>query len=123
MKMQILLPVLATIAAVSPAWAQPCSAVDARFTIAKTLRLAAEQRPVNVMFRTTAEGVKLPDYLKLEHPDEMTIILQHQFGKLNVKDDRFDVVLWFKRKPERLIVPFHAIKAFWDNAELKCFND
>jgi hypothetical protein len=53
----------------------------------------------------------------------MRIVLQHQFGRLNVKDDRFDVVLWFKRKPERLSVPFDAIKAFWDKEDLKCFND
>ena len=41
MKMQMLLPVLATMAAASPAWAQPCNTVDAHFTIARTLRLAA----------------------------------------------------------------------------------
>ena len=40
-----------------------------------------------------------------------------------MKDDRFDVVLWFKGYPERLTVPFGAIKAFWDKTELKCSDN
>jgi hypothetical protein len=52
----------------------------------------------------------------------MTIILQEDFAQLNVRDDRFDVVLRSKTYPERLTVPFAAIKAFWDKAELKCTN-
>jgi hypothetical protein len=49
----------------------------------------------------------------------MTMILQHEFKQLNIRDDRFEVVPWFTGYPERLTVPF-AIRAFWDKAELKC---
>ncbi len=91
-----------------------------RYTMAQALRLAAEERPVNVHFRTSADGVKISDGLKSKYPDEMTVILQHQFKQLSVKDDRFQVVLWFKGYPERLTVPFGAIKSFWDRDELKC---
>jgi hypothetical protein len=40
--------------------------------------------------------------------------------QLNVKDDRFEVLVWFKGYPERLVVPFNAIKALYDRTELKC---
>jgi hypothetical protein len=70
--------------------------------MAATLRLAAEERPVNITFRTRADGVKVPSYLATQFPDEMSIVLQYQFGQLNVRDDRFEVVLWFKGYPERL---------------------
>ena len=120
MKIRMLFPLLAAIAAASPASAEPCSTVASRDTIAETLRLAAEQRPVNVLLQTSAEGVKIPDHLKSKYPDEMSIILQYQFKQLSVKDDRFQVVLWFKGYPERLTVPFGAIRSFWDREELKC---
>ena len=120
MKIRMLFPLLASIAAASPAAAEPCSTVAARTTIAQTLRLAAEERPVNVHFQTSAEGVRISAGLKSKYPDEMTVILQHQFKQLNVKDDRFQVVLWFKGYPERLTVPFGAIRSFWDRDELKC---
>jgi len=55
-----------------------------------------------------------------KYPTEMTVVLQYEFGKLNVKDDRFEVLVWFKGYPERLVVPFNAIKAFYDRTELKC---
>ena len=66
----------------SSAAAEPCSTIASRYTIAETLRLAAEDRPVNVVFDTTAEGVKLPDHLKAKFPGEMTVILQYQFERL-----------------------------------------
>ena len=53
-----------------------------RLALAETLRLAAEDRPVNVVFDTTAEGVKLPDHLKAKFPVKMTVILQYQFERL-----------------------------------------
>ena len=104
----------------SSAAAEPCSTIASRYSIAETLRLAAEARPVNVVFDTTVEGVTLPDHLKAQFPGEMTVILQYQFKRLTVKDDRFDVVLWFKGSPARLSVPFAAIRQFWDRTELKC---
>ena len=121
MKTQMLFPLLA-IAAASPAFADPCSTAAARVMIAKTLKLATEERPVNVTFQTRAEGVKIPENLKAKYTDDMTIILQDDFAQLNVTDDRFEVVLRVRSSPERLSVPFTAIKAFWDKTELKCSN-
>ena len=50
----------------------------------------------------------------------MTIILQNDFEQLNVRDDYFEVLLRLRGNRERLSVPFNAIKAFWDQSELKC---
>jgi hypothetical protein len=104
----------------SPAFAEPCSKPTARSKIAETLKLASEQRPVNVTFRTHAEGVKLSISLKSKYPDDMTIILQSDFEQLSIKDDRFEVLLRLMGNRERLTVPFNAIKAFWDKSDLKC---
>ncbi|WP_257170842.1 ClpXP protease specificity-enhancing factor SspB, partial [Bradyrhizobium sp. SRS-191] len=60
------------------------------------------------------EGVKLSPRLLAQYPEEMTIILQHQFWDLTVLEDRFEVGLSFGGIPERLIVPFSAIKSFLD---------
>jgi hypothetical protein len=106
--------------AASTAFAEPCSKPTARSRIAETLKFASEQRPVNITFRTHADGVKLSIGLKSKYPDDMTIILQHDFEQLSVKDDRFEVLLRLRGNRERLSVPFAAIKAFWDNSDLKC---
>jgi len=114
----VLLAIL--IPASSPAFAEPCSRPAARSKIVETLPLASEQRPVNVTFRTHADGVKLSISLKSKYPDDMTIILQHDFEQLNIKEDRFEVLLRLMGNRERLTVPFNAIKAFWDKSDLKC---
>jgi uncharacterized protein len=67
-----------------------------------------------ITFLSKAEGVKLSPRLLAQYPDEMTVILQHQFWDLVVTDDRFEVGLSFGGIPERLVVPFHAIKSFFD---------
>ena len=67
-----------------------------------------------ITFLSTAEGVKLSSRLLAQYPDEMTIILQHQFWDLVVTEDRFEVGLSFGGIPERLVVPFAAIKSFFD---------
>jgi hypothetical protein len=67
-----------------------------------------------ITFISTAEGVKLSPRLLAQYPDEMTIILQHQFWDLAVHEDRFEVGLSFGGIPERLAVPFSAIKSFFD---------
>jgi len=67
-----------------------------------------------ITFVSTAEGVKLSPRLLAQYPDEMTIILQHQFWDLVVHDDHFEVGLSFGGIPERLVVPFAAIKSFFD---------
>lgn len=67
-----------------------------------------------VTFRTEAPGVRLSQRLREKHPDEMTIVLQHQFWDLSVGDHSFEVGLSFSGVPERLLVPFDAISTFFD---------
>jgi len=67
-----------------------------------------------ITFLSTADGVKLSPRLLAQYPEEMTIILQHQFWDLVVTEDRFEVGLSFGGIPERLVVPFAAIKSFVD---------
>jgi hypothetical protein len=56
----------------------------------------------------------MPERLRAQYPEQITIILQHQFWDLKVTDDAFEVGLSFGGVPERLVVPFEAIKAFSD---------
>jgi len=67
-----------------------------------------------VTFRTRHPGTAIPDHLKARHPDEMTIVLQHQFWDLDVTRDRFAVTLSFSGKSERLVIPFVAVTGFAD---------
>src|ERR1700719_2877049 len=69
-----------------------------------------------ITFVSTAEGVKLSPRLLAQYPEEMTVILQHQFWDLVVTDDRFEVGLSFGGIPERVVVPFNSIKSFSDPA-------
>ena len=68
----------------------------------------------NISFKTQAPGVALPPTIRQKYPDEMTIILQHEFWDLAVDTDGFEVSLNFSRKPERLKIPFDAIVGFSD---------
>ena len=67
-----------------------------------------------VTFRTKAPGLRLSSRMRERYPDEMTIILQHQFWELAVTDHAFEVGLSFNKNPERLLVPFAAITSFVD---------
>jgi uncharacterized protein len=67
-----------------------------------------------ITFLSTAEGVKLSPRLLAQYPEEMTVILQHQFWDLAVTEDRFEVGLSFGGIAERLVVPFNSIKSFFD---------
>ncbi|MCK7473525.1 MAG: ClpXP protease specificity-enhancing factor SspB [Rhodopseudomonas palustris] len=67
-----------------------------------------------ITFFSKAEGVKMSPRLQAQYPNEMTIVLQHQFWDLVVTDDHFEVGLAFGGIPERLFVPFSAIKSFLD---------
>src|SRR3979411_625066 len=66
-----------------------------------------------IIFISTADGVKLSPRLLAQYPEEMTIILQHQFWDLVVTEDRFEVGLSFGGIPERLVGPFAAIQSFF----------
>jgi hypothetical protein len=67
-----------------------------------------------ITFDTNAEGVVLSERMRAQYPEEMRIVLQHQFWDLIVSDDGFEVGLSFGGIPERLAVPFQAIRAFVD---------
>jgi hypothetical protein len=68
----------------------------------------------SISFRTDAEGVKMSPRLREQFPHEMTIILQYQFWDLKVTDTGFEVGLSFGGVPEKLGIPFAAIKSFFD---------
>lgn len=67
-----------------------------------------------ITFDTTASGAIISKRLKEQYPEEMTIVIQHQFWDLLVYEDRFEVKLSFNNVPERLIIPYAAIKSFAD---------
>jgi hypothetical protein len=67
-----------------------------------------------ITFDTRAEGVRMSTRLKASYPEEMTIVLQHQFWDLTVAEEDFEVGLAFNGIPERLHIPLKAVKAFLD---------
>ncbi|MGO4871846.1 MAG: SspB family protein [Roseiarcus sp.] len=68
----------------------------------------------NIAFKTQAPGVVIPPAMRQRYPDEMAIILQHEFWDLEVTAEAIEVSLNFSRKPERLTIPFDAITGFSD---------
>ncbi len=70
-----------------------------------------------ISFQTKADGVIVPNILKERYPEEVTIVLQHQFDDLKVEQDSFSVILSFGGKAERLTVPFKALLGFADPSE------
>ncbi|MCW0235916.1 MAG: ClpXP protease specificity-enhancing factor SspB [Ferrovibrio sp.] len=67
-----------------------------------------------ITFRTDQPGVELPEYLHERYPEEMTIVLQHQYWGLEANEDWFQVTLSFNKVPERLVIAYAAITAFAD---------
>src|ERR1700691_898008 len=67
-----------------------------------------------ITFLTHFPGVEIPDYLKKQYPEEMTIVLQYQFFGLKLSEDGFSVTLSFNNVKERLHIPFEAITTFAD---------
>jgi len=67
-----------------------------------------------ITFKTNVGGVDIPKMLKIQYPENMTIVLQHQFSDLFVTDDKFSVVLVFGGVPYTLTIPFSAITYFAD---------
>jgi uncharacterized protein len=67
-----------------------------------------------ISFRTHAQGVRLSQRMRDLYPDEMTIVLQHQFWDLSVSEHAFEVGLSFQHRPEILLVPFEAVTRFAD---------
>ena len=67
-----------------------------------------------ITFATQVEGVMIPDSLRDRHPDQMTIVIQHQYWDLRVEEAGFHVGLSFDGKPQTLYIPFQAIVSFAD---------
>jgi hypothetical protein len=67
-----------------------------------------------ITFVTDAPGVKVSNRMREQYPEQMTIVLQHQFWDLEVSENSFDVGLSFSDVPEKLHVPYSAIRGFYD---------
>jgi hypothetical protein len=67
-----------------------------------------------IAFDTRASGVKISSRMRAKYPEEMTVVLQHQFWDLDVGEDSFSVGLSFGGVAEKLVIPFAAIKGFHD---------
>ena len=81
--------------------------------VAKTGSLPGEHH-FYVTFDTRAPGVKLSARMREQYPEEMTVVLQHQFWDLAVSETHFEVALSFNGVSEKLSVPLDAIKGFFD---------
>ena len=67
-----------------------------------------------ITFLTTAPGVRVSSRLRERYPEQMTIVLQFQYWDLKVTDTGFEVGLSFSDVPEKLEVPFSAVRGFYD---------
>lgn len=67
-----------------------------------------------ITFATNHPWVEIPPHLKEDYPDEMVIVLQHEFWDLEVKHDSFSVTLCFDDIDERITIPFMALLNFVD---------
>ena len=67
-----------------------------------------------ISFETRHPKVEISPRLLKKYPEEMTIVLQHQFWDLEVRQDWFTVTLAFGGVPEKLVIPFDAVKGFFD---------
>jgi hypothetical protein len=67
-----------------------------------------------IAFDTAAPGVRLSSRIRQKYPEEMTVVLQHQFWDFVVTDTQFEVTLSFGGVAERLVIPFTAVKGFFD---------
>ena len=87
--------------------------------VVDALKIAAEQglpseNHYYITFKTDFSGVEIPRMLKIQYPENMTIVLQHQFSDLEVENDKFSVVLTFGGIPHHLVIPFASITYFAD---------
>ena len=67
-----------------------------------------------ISFQTGYPGVEMDDALRAQHPETITIVIQHQFADLVVEDDRFSITLFFGGKPSMMTIPFDAMTQFKD---------
>ncbi len=67
-----------------------------------------------ITFDTNHTGVEMASWLKDRYPTEITVVMQHWYDDLEVKDDGFSVTLNFGDTPEHLVIPYEAILTFVD---------
>src|SRR6218665_2113770 len=67
-----------------------------------------------ITFLTGAPGVRISQHLKAKYAEQMTIVVQHQFWDLKISETQFEIGLSFSDTPERLVIPFNAIRGFYD---------
>ena len=90
-----------------------------RSVVREALRRVAEEgwpgsHHAYITFKTAAPGVEVPDFLHTRYPDELTIVLQHQFWDLEVGENSFSVTLSFNKVGQRIVVPFAALTSYAD---------
>jgi len=104
----------------SPTFDYPALVREALVGVVRTVlaRVAEEGLPgdhhILLTFGVADAGVEVPPTLRRQFPREMTIVLQHQFWNLAVDDAGLAVTLRFGGRPERLVVPWPAVRAFVD---------
>ncbi|PZO78955.1 MAG: hypothetical protein DI629_10515 [Mesorhizobium amorphae] len=67
-----------------------------------------------ITFLTGAPGVRISSRLRERYPEQMTIVIQFQYWELKVTDTGFEVGLSFSDVPEKLEIPFAAVRGFYD---------
>ena len=67
-----------------------------------------------ITFQTGVAGVKVPKSMAEAHPNEMTIVLQHQFENLVIEEKFFSVTLFFDGVPTELVISFDSVISFAD---------
>jgi hypothetical protein len=90
-----------------------------RDVMKKSLTLVAKEGlPGNhhfyISFKTNYPGVDLPDYLREEYPDAITIVLQYEYWDLEINEKSFYITLCFNDVHERIAVPYGAVISFVD---------
>ncbi|MEM8751513.1 MAG: ClpXP protease specificity-enhancing factor SspB [Pseudomonadota bacterium] len=90
-----------------------------RGVMAAALRQIAEEglpgeHHIYITFDTEQDGVVMPDWLREKYPEQITIVLQHEFRDLEVSEDGFGVNLSFANRPATLFVPFDSVHTFVD---------
>jgi hypothetical protein len=91
-----------------------------RGVLRATLKKVATQKALPgdhhfyITFKTRLPGVQMADHLKDRFPDEMTIVIQHQYWDFEVHNDRFEIILKFSGVPQHLRIPFAAVTRFVD---------
>lgn len=67
-----------------------------------------------ITFDTQYAGVRMSSRMRDKYPEEMTIVVQHQFWDLEATDHGFSIGLSFDNVPEALSIPFAAVRGFFD---------